>query len=503
MAEREISKATPMRRWVLTGALAWLCHLLVLVAVVRWWPESPPPAATPPPPSVVETIPAEDAPPLPPQALATLTEEPERPTDARPTSSTPPALEPPAIAVPRPNPVEAVPEPEVEPEPEVDPEPEVQPEPEPERLRSVAQPERDNTRPDEANYLAEVDNATDVETMAEQAVADSVEDAQEMALADSPTAVEPLAASAPAAADTAGEPPVEPPRADVPEPSTDPALGAGEDRENAAAAEARDAQAALAPVAETPPAVAQPDGPGPAEAPAPSALEPFALDRAMARAQQASVARVAGGTAVGTIGALDPASYVDVFGDRNRQDVVDVQRQAREGSIAGDHTGRWERTRAALENFDVDVAAGSETRLNTHQDIAAGYIHHLHNKIHTPWRAYLERLSLTYGGREPLADLSIAVELEYVINANGGVEQVNIRDGSGVLAFDAEAVDLFYRIGPHEPPPPGLRSGDGNTYIVWLMRRDGRACSTSHASVRWRDFGGEPPGADTTRVGGG
>jgi outer membrane biosynthesis protein TonB len=370
-------------------------------------------------------------------------------------------------------------------------------------LRSVAQPERDNVRPEEANYLAEVDNATDVETMAEEAVADAPEDRQEMAEAESLDALEPLATEAttepspPEQAQVAPAPPEEP-QAEDPAPPGD-----GADERDAAAAEAQEAQAALAPVEPPPEAATEPVGPGPSIAPPPSALEPFALDRAMVRAQQASAAREAGGTTLGAVGSLSPETYVDVFGERNRQDLAALEQQRREGSIAGDHEGRWERTRAALENFDVDIAPGSETRLNTHQDIAAGYIHHLHNKIHTPWRAYLERLSLTYGGREPLADLSIAVELEYVINATGGVERVNIRDGSGVLAFDAEAVDLFYRIGPHDPPPPGLRSGDGNTYIVWLMRRDGRACSTSHASVRWRDFGGEVPGADTTRTGGG
>ena len=87
----------------------------------------------------------------------------------------------PAHVAPRENTVVAVAELPEERPPEQEPEPEPEqeaaaapvptpPAPTPEAMPSVAQPDRETEAPDQAEFLAEVDNSTDVQTMAEDTV---------------------------------------------------------------------------------------------------------------------------------------------------------------------------------------------------------------------------------------------------------------------------------------------------------------------------------------------
>lgn len=493
-------------RWLVATALAAALHAALLLWLL---PLDREPA---PPPTVVETLHRPRTSPDPTPDLAPRADEAARAEAAPPANEAPTPA--PAARVEEPPRAEEADPPEEAARAEEPPRPDEAP------RQSVYQPALEQERPDRANFYAEVDNRTDVETMARQTTVDDAAPEPEAA-GDQPTlldeAGQPEEQQTPDARGDADEARQVADRTlgegerDAPEGAADAdpdganadsehlAAGAGEDALDQQAVEAETGgetveRVGLAP-SETEHAdrLADPTRPGDAPSAA-SGFEALSLGASAQRARQAAEAAQAGGTAVGRAGGVDSGAYVAVFGDRNARDLALVEQQVREATIAGDHQGRWERTRAALENFDVIIQPGDETQLNTHANIAAGYIHHLHNKIHTPWRAYLSRLDLGYGADHAVSDLSIAVELEYVIASNGAVNDVRIRDGSGSLMFDAEAVDLFYRIGPHEPPPPGLRSGDGNTYIVWLMRRDDRACSTSHASVRWRDMGGEVGG---------
>ena len=180
----------------------------------------------------------------------------------------------------------------------------------------------------------------------------------------------------------------------------------------------------------------------------------------------------------------DRATYDDVFGERDELDTERVAAEAREASLLGDHEAQWERTRRALENYDVSVTPGSELSLNTRSDEAAAYIHYLHDKIHDRWWAHLTQWDLHAGPTSPLSDYSLVVELEFGIRRDGEVEHVSIANGSGTVLFDGPAVGLLWDIGPHQPPPPGLIGSDGNAHVRWSFHRDNRGCISSGASVR-------------------
>ena len=219
-----------------------------------------------------------------------------------------------------------------------------------------------------------------------------------------------------------------------------------------------------------------------------TAPAPFQAFTAAAAAQRA----VAAQQAIGSEGALvrrvveqGDEAWQDVFGERNARDRERVAREVAQASLAGDHEGRWERTRGTLENFDVHVAAGAETALNTTSSPFAAYIHHLHNEIHPYWTGYLIRLSLSEGPSSPLSDLSLTCTLEYVITREGEVADVRIVSQARESMFTAEAVNMLYSLGPYPPPPAAMLSSDGNTYIHWRFQRDNRACGTFGASVHF------------------
>lgn len=387
------------------------------------------------------------------------------------------------------------PQPEVEedaPE-EADAEPEPPPE-EREELRSVAQPDRNAEAPDQAEFLAEFDNSTDVQTMAEDVVlqAESSDPSQasaeeEAEAEDDPGASEEVLSQSSDVSET--EDTLErAPEAGAEAQGTPLGVADGSDAPAEPAGETVLEQEAVAATAEADaavdPAHRVDDLPG-AEAGVqqpPSAIELLSPQRAIAQAARDAQSGGSGVITRGDAHGIDSAAYLEVLGERDAAERAEVAAEARASSLVGDHAQRWERTRAALENFDVHVQPGTETSLNTRSDEVAGYIHYLHNKIHEPWWEFLTRSDLSFGPGHPLSDLSLVAVMEFGIDREGEVDTVRIVDGSGVLAFDAYAVDLLYEIGPHRPPPPGMISSDGNAYVRWTMHRDNRGCGTFGAS---------------------
>jgi len=202
--------------------------------------------------------------------------------------------------------------------------------------------------------------------------------------------------------------------------------------------------------------------------------------------------------AVANLATPSADDWVEVFGARDAQDRIRLEREAREASLVGDHRGEYERTQAALENHGVQARTGTETHLNARADSTAGYIHHLHSFIHPEWESYLLRLETTLGPGSVMADPDLHTRLEWVIGADGHVENVALVETSGQILFDMEAINLLYRLDPVRPPPVELRSPDGNTYVHWSFRRDQRMCFTGGASVRFvgaTEFGDEPASA--------
>ena len=241
---------------------------------------------------------------------------------------------------------------------------------------------------------------------------------------------------------------------------------------------AREAVAAVAP---TPPAPA-PSLPRPEREESPESgplRESLQMATACQRSREALDARTRGSPTHGSLGGHDEATFAEVFGAedasaRAQPHVRPVRRAGRRPPRGGSERGRRSRT-------DISVRPGAETNLNTRADVAASYLHHIHNKLLNSGATSLLDL---IGGDPRLLAPDFSVTLEYVIRSDGHVHDVRIWRSSGVLAYDARAVDTFYAIGPHLAPPDGVRSDDGLTYIHWQLHRDNRACGTFNASVR-------------------
>ncbi len=398
----------------------------------------------------------------------------------RPPAPLPPHEPPPAPAEVQEPPA---PTPEPEPEPELEPVQQVEPEPTPpaprdRRLPSVAQAESNDLAPLDAQLLAERDNIAEEQTLARDtslfdeaptpelagASADEPSDPGEQDAAPTDNAPETERAEAAVDRVTEGSPDV-PPDAVAAVPTPEPVVPS---------------TPAAPPTPEPEPRPAAPESPAaegvgePEPAPLPS-LPRLADEFAPAGERSEAIAALTTPSAT---------SYQEVFGQRDAVAREALARQAAENSFVGDHEGRWERTRAALENFDVDVATGTETHLTTSSDAFAAYIHYLHNKIHPRWEHYILWLDVNHGPGSRLADASLFTELEYVIGRDGVVRDVNVVRGSGELVFDAEAINLLYDIGPHEPPPPAMVSSNGNAYIHWEFHRGPEMCGTFNTTVR-------------------
>lgn len=432
---------------------------LEVVAVYADPPPSPPPPE-PPPPVEDELValgpPRADAPPVVPQDLAALLELPE-PVPPEPPDEEPPPPPPP---------------------------------PPPENLPSVNTSVTDAVRPDNPEFLAESDNRVEEQTQAVETTRDEPVAASQQPT-DEPEESEPTPVQeVPAEAETPpleqlaravrpeSEPPPEP--APLPIPPTPPV----ETPPTPSPPDVPPARTPPAPNIPTSEAVPPGDAPLP---PAPSTPAPPPRLRPVLQQAFADLAPAEGEPGIiGQIGAVHAESYVAVFGERTARDRATEARARREASIVGDARGRWERTRSALENFDVNVRAGTETHLNTAASAFAPFIHEVHLRIHPRWSSYLTFLD--FGGGPSLSALdnpTLRVVLEFVVTSSGIVDDVRIVQTSGVLAFDGEAIDMLYALSPLPVPPPAARSADGNTYVHWAFHRDARQCGTFSVSIRF------------------
>jgi len=75
--------------------------------------------------------------------------------------------------------------------------------------------------------------------------------------------------------------------------------------------------------------------------------------------------------AVANLATPSADDWVEVFGARDAQDRIRLEREACEASLVGDHRGEYERTQAALENHGVQARTGTETHLNARADSTA------------------------------------------------------------------------------------------------------------------------------------
>lgn len=166
---------------------------------------------------------------------------------------------------------------------------------------------------------------------------------------------------------------------------------------------------------------------------------------------------------------------------------LEKERAAFGASIRSEHRGRFDtnkfqRYKAAIENYDPSVKLGNETALNTAASPFAEYLHHMHTRIHPIYGDQF--LASGMAASAGLKDMNMMTAVEIILNPKDGsvigVPGVVKRSGSTIL--DAVAIDAVMRAAPFGEAPPEILSPDGKVYLHWEFHRDPvDACSTKNA----------------------
>lgn len=176
-------------------------------------------------------------------------------------------------------------------------------------------------------------------------------------------------------------------------------------------------------------------------------------------------------------------NYDKVLGERTKEYQRRTEQTRKEESLLGDHEGDWQRTREAMENYDIAVTAGSETMLNTRRDDHAPFINAYHAKIHDEWWKVVALLDRKYDSVETSIGNSMATMLEIRVLSDGTVDKVAVISTSGDTFMDAEAIRMNYAVKKAHPPSSKILCDDDSVYLHWQFSRGPARCSTQGASL--------------------
>jgi len=146
-------------------------------------------------------------------------------------------------------------------------------------------------------------------------------------------------------------------------------------------------------------------------------------------------------------------------------------------------TNKWEKWRAAIENYDPSVKPGNQTALNAARVPFATYINHIHNRLHPifaeEFLEALDGLSNAHAFNNP----GLVTHIEIVLSKDTGrVVRLGVTKTSGMTAFDIVALNSVTRASPFGKAPEAIVSPDGNVYLHWEFHRDPfDACTTRNA----------------------
>lgn len=165
-----------------------------------------------------------------------------------------------------------------------------------------------------------------------------------------------------------------------------------------------------------------------------------------------------------------------------------AERAADGASRRSAHRGSWEKNkfqkwRAAIENYEPLVELGNQTSLNAARMPFATYINTIHNRIHP---IFAEEFLVALDGLprdNPLVRANNITHLEIVLNKDTGrVVRMGVTRSSGVTAYDVVALNSVDRAQPFGRAPDIIASPDGNVYLHWEFHRDPvDACSSRNA----------------------
>lgn len=155
------------------------------------------------------------------------------------------------------------------------------------------------------------------------------------------------------------------------------------------------------------------------------------------------------------------------------------RRSAHRGSY---DTNKFQRWRAAIENYEPSVKTGNQTALNAARVPFATYINTIHNRIHP---IFAEEFLASLDNLPPSHTLNrdLVTHLEIVLNKDEGrIVRMGVTRASGATAFDIVALNSVSRASPFGRAPDAIISPDGNVYLHWEFHRDPfDACTTRNA----------------------
>jgi hypothetical protein len=146
-------------------------------------------------------------------------------------------------------------------------------------------------------------------------------------------------------------------------------------------------------------------------------------------------------------------------------------------------TNKFERWRPAIENYDPSVKLGNQTSLNAARKVYAGFLNHVHNRIHPVFaEEFLDSLDRV-AKRDTLNDTHLIAHVEIVLRKeDGAITRMGITRNSGSTVFDAAALESIQRASPFGRAPDPIVSPDGMVYLHWEFHRDPHdACSSRNA----------------------
>lgn len=176
-------------------------------------------------------------------------------------------------------------------------------------------------------------------------------------------------------------------------------------------------------------------------------------------------------------------NFDEILGERTAEYKSRVEQTRREESLLGDQEGDWQRTRQAMENYDIAVTPGSETHLNTRRDDHAPFINAYHAKIHDEWWKVVMLTDRKRGDREERITDAMATTLEIRVLSDGTVDKVGIIRTSGDTFMDAEAIRVNYAVKKGPAPSSKILCDDNSVYLHWQFSRGPARCSTQGASL--------------------
>ncbi|APR78478.1 extensin-like protein [Minicystis rosea] len=156
-----------------------------------------------------------------------------------------------------------------------------------------------------------------------------------------------------------------------------------------------------------------------------------------------------------------------------------ARRSAHRGSFEKNKFQKW---KAAIENYEPLVELGNTTALNAARSPFATYLNTIHNRIH-PIFAEEFLASLDALSRSHQLNQNLVTHLEIVVSKDTGrIVSLGVTRASGATAFDVAALASVDRAGPFGKAPDIIASPDGNVYLHWEFHRDPfDACTTRNA----------------------